>query len=190
MNGQVHSPYKQPVGARLARAALAEAYNDEGVQSAVCATVVKPSATGNIHVTISLSNTGDGCNVNDNDDTISASGEVQVEVRSTVGFEVLGSDGLWHSTPIVQRAHATLSNRSGDNNNNNSDAGGTLVLSGSPKGARAIRYLWYEAPCTQQPYRCAVYAAVPPLGSQSGEMEWLPLGPFFHSFEGTTREMF
>eukprot|EP01043_Picozoa_sp_COSAG02_P051933 COSAG02_NODE_5529_length_4252_cov_7.756080_3_plen_185_part_00 len=182
MNGQVHSPYKQPVGARLARAALAQAYNEGGVQSAVCATVLRPLATGNIAVTISLSNTAAGCNVDDdNASIISASGKVQVEVRTTVGFEVLGSDGLWHSTPIVKRAHATMGNRSSNHNSN--DAGGTLMLSGSPKGARAIRYLWYEAPCTQQPYRCAVYVAVSPLGSESGEMEWLPLGPFFHSFE-------
>jgi hypothetical protein len=180
MTAQVHSPYKQPVGARLARAALAEAYNERGVQSAVCAFVDKPSATGNIAVTISLSNTGGGCNVDD-DSPIGATGEVQVEVRSTVGFEVLGSDGLWHSTPIIRRPDVTVGSRSSNSSNDN---GGTLLLSGSPKGARAIRYLWYEAPCTQWPYRCAVYAAVSPLGSESGEMDWLPLGPFFNSFEG------
>lgn len=190
MSGQVHSPYKQPVGARLARAALAEAYDEGGVQSAVCVIVDTPSVTGNIAVTVSLSNTGCECDVDRDDNTSSTSiarGEVQVEVRSTVGFEVLGSDGLWHSTPIVQGPHITIGSR---DSNSSSDGGGTLVLSGSPKGARAIRYLWYEAPCTQQPYRCAVYAAVSPLGNKSGEMDWLPLGPFFHSFEGTTHEMF
>ena len=60
---------------------------------------------------------------------------------------------------------------------------GTVVLSGSPPGGRAIRYLWYEAPCTQQPYKCAVYAEVAALGPESGEMDWLPLGPFIQSFE-------
>ena len=170
----------------MARAALAEAYSERGVQSAVCATVDEPSAAGNIAVTLSLSNTGGGCNVDDGS-APGARGEVQVEVRSTVGFEVLGSDGLWHSAPIVRR-HDVFAGSSGSNSSNN-HGGGTLLLRGSPKGARAIRYLWYEAPCTQWPYRCAVYAAVSPLGSESGEMDWLPLGPFFHSFEGTHEKL-
>jgi hypothetical protein len=39
------------------------------------------------------------------------------------------------------------------------------------------------APCSQQPYKCAVYASVgAALGTESGEMEWLPLGPFYQSF--------
>ena len=167
MPEQVHSPYKQPVGARLARAALTEAYNEYGVRSTVCATVNDPSANGNIavHITVSLSNT-EGCDAANDGNAIDVASETRIDVRSAVGFEVLGSDGLWHSTPIIRRPARD----------------GIILLSGSPKGARAIRYLWYMAPCTQQPYQCAVYAAVASLGRESGEMEWLPLGPFYHSF--------
>ena len=140
------------------------------MRSTVCAAVNDPSATGNIvvHVTVSLSNTGGLGDVDNDGNAVDATSETRIDVRSAVGFEVLGSDGLWHSTPIVRRPARD----------------GAILLSGSPKGARAIRYLWYMAPCTQQPYQCAVYAAVAPLGRESGEMEWLPLGPFYHSFDG------
>ena len=50
--------------------------------------------------------------------------------------------------------------------------------------ASAIRYLWYASPCSpfkgqpQVPYKCPVYTDVTPLGSLTGEMDRLPLGPF------------
>jgi hypothetical protein len=158
-NGWVHSPYKQPVGARLARSALASAYGDAAVQSVVSASASQPSL-GSITITVSVSSTPHQRSGSYGMATPS------VDVRSSLGFEVL-ANGTWQSTPIVRHE------------------GNNVILGGCPHGARAIRYLWYMAPCTQQPYRCAIYVPVPPLGSQSGEMDWLPLGPFVQSFETT-----
>ena len=95
-----------------------------------------------------------------------AQAKLEVEVRSEKGFEVLGGDGAWHFTPIVH-----------------SDAGAaTLTLGGLPTGARAVRYLWYTAPCGMRPYGCPVYVRVAALGgAESGEREALPLGPFLQS---------
>ena len=55
---------------------------------------------------------------------------------------------------------------------------GTVTLGNVPAGATAVRYLWYSAPCTNRLFRCPIYAVVPALGSLSGELDALPLGPF------------
>ena len=34
--------------------------------------------------------------------------DVMLDVRSALGFEVLGADGRWHSTPIVLSPRQTL----------------------------------------------------------------------------------
>ena len=57
-NGWVHSPYKQPVGARLARAALVDAYGVSGVHAAVCATAqVMAEAANNASIPATHSST-------------------------------------------------------------------------------------------------------------------------------------
>jgi hypothetical protein len=148
-NGWIHSPYKQPVGSRLARAALAAAYGvSEHVP--VTATAAPPSAQGEIVVSVY---TG-------------TKGPASVDVRSELGFEVLGADNVWHSTPILESRTTKA----------------TITLSGAPAGARAIRFLWYTTPCSMDPFKCPVYVRVPALGSETGEREHLPLGPFVASF--------
>ena len=79
---------------------------------------------------------------------------------------LLLADGLWHSTPLT-------------------GSGADSVMMGpAPKGAKAVRYLWYSSPCSpyvgqpQVPYHCPVYTDATALGSLSGELDMLPLGPF------------
>lgn len=82
-----------------------------------------------------------------------------LEIRSKFGFEVLGSDNAWHTVAVTGSTTNT-------------------VTIGTVPGATAVRYLFSTAPCTSQPYSCAVYVSVTPLGSLSGEWDFLPLGPF------------
>eukprot|EP00035_Acanthoeca_spectabilis_P040094 m.67335 g.67335 ORF g.67335 m.67335 type:complete len:551 (-) comp9859_c0_seq1:1737-3389(-) len=82
-----------------------------------------------------------------------------VEIRSKFGFEVLGSDNAWHTVAVTGSTTST-------------------VTIGTVPGATAVRYLFSTAPCTSQPYSCAVYVSATPLGSLSGEWDFLPLGPF------------
>ena len=80
-SGSVHSPYKQPVGSRLARQALATEYaqaQPSPIASAVAA------AAGKITVTVGGLTGG-------------ASLEA-LPTSSVYGFEALGTDGIWHST--------------------------------------------------------------------------------------------
>ena len=88
-----------------------------------------------------------------------------------LGFEVLGADNLWHVTPISKVPE-----------------GGTSLLLGPPlpAGARAVRYLWRQAPCGNlQRFACPVYVRTPALGNASGEHEFLPLGPFIANLSST-----
>ena len=78
-----------------------------------------------------------------------------------LGFEVLGADELWHSTPIV------------------GSGADSVTVGPAPRGARAARYLFYASPCGLECYQCPVCAAVRPLGNLSGErQDFLPLAPF------------
>ena len=79
-----------------------------------------------------------------------------------LGFEVLGAD------PIVGSGADSV----------------TVGPAAAACKASAIRYLWYASPCSpfkgqpQVPYKCPIYTDVTPLGSLTGEMDRLPLGPF------------
>jgi hypothetical protein len=53
--------------------------------------------------------------------------------ENKLGFEVLGSDGSWHSTPITGKAADSVS------------------VGPAPAGAKAVRYLWYPSPCSPFP---------------------------------------
>jgi len=85
-----------------------------------------------------------------------------LQVRAKMGFEVFGGDKAWHAVPIV------------------SSTADSVTLEAF-KGATAVRYLWTDSPCTAQPYLCAVYAPVVPLGDLSGQLDFVPLGPFARS---------
>lgn len=139
-SGSVHSPYKQPAGARLARGALATAYAIPQPDP-----VVVSAATAGDSVTVTLGGLAGGT----------------IETRTALGFEVLGADKNWHVTPITGTSN------------------GTITIGSVPAGPSAIRYLWYSAPCgNAAPYQCPVYVKVQALGSLSGELDSLPLGPF------------
>ena len=149
-SGSIHSPYKQAAGSRLARGALATAYSTPQPYPTV-ASVALDSAGKSVKLAVGGGGSG-------------------VVIRQQFGFEILGSDSLWHVAVIDAKA----------------SAGDTVVFGPVPAGAKAVRYLWgtSSAPCgntdgpVQIPYNCAVNIKVPALGSLSGEFDTLPLGPF------------
>lgn len=47
-----------------------------------------------------------------------------------LGFEALGTDGLWHSTPVTGKT------------------ADSVMVGPAPAGAKAVRYLWYNSPCS------------------------------------------
>ena len=65
--------------------------------------------------------------------------------ENKLGFEALGTDGLWHSTPVTGKA------------------ADSVTVGPAPAGAKAVRYLWYSSPCSpykgqpQVPYHCPIY---------------------------------
>ena len=150
INGWVHSPFKQAVGARLARAALGAAYGKPQPSPSVLS--ARYVHTGDAHtMVVTLGGLGVP--------------PAELQVRDPLGFELL-SHGVWHSAPIRRADGATLL----------LDASNASAATGLPPAA--LRYLWYTTPCTMQPYSCPVYARVPPIaGGESGEMEYLPLAP-------------
>ena len=142
-SGSVHSPYKQPVGSRLARGGLAIGYGmTEYTENA---NPVAQSATlSGTSVTVTVAGTG-------------ASG--LTVTTGSKGFEVLDNT-TWKNAPIK------------------SATGNTVTIGPVPAGAKAVRYLWYGSPCGMIKYECPVTTKVEPLGTLSGQEEFLPLGPF------------
>jgi hypothetical protein len=70
-----------------------------------------------------------------------------------------------------------------DQNREMVDSTPSLSLHQEPDGGKtkasvplAIRYLWYDTPCTNYPYQCPIYTTAPPVGQLAAES--LPLGPF------------
>lgn len=141
-SGSVHSPYKQPVGSRLARQALATQY--EQPQPSPIATAVT-AAAGKVTVTVG---------------GLAGNSLEALATSSKFGFEALGADGLWHSTPVEAIGASTV------------------TLSGSPAGAKAVRYLWRSTPCGPLTFGCPIYLKVKALGALTGEHDYLPLAPF------------
>lgn len=82
-----------------------------------------------------------------------------VELRGRDGFEVYAYPN-WIAVPVSDSTKSTVS------------------VGPVPRNTTAIRYLWRTAPCGNFPYKCPVYAKVSPLGTLSGQMDVLPLGPF------------
>jgi len=90
-SGAIHSCFKQAVGARLARGALATAYGRTHLQSNAALGTARRSGDNEVVVSV-VGNVGGA-----------------LDVRSPLGFEVLvlhpgpgQNGGAWHSTPIVR----------------------------------------------------------------------------------------
>ena len=90
--------------------------------------------------------------------------------RAAAGFELLCKD-TWHSALVnaASIAGATI----------------TLPLPAGCVAPRAIRYIWYDTPCSNYPYMCPIYVTAPALGGLSGELDSLPLGPFILSISSS-----
>ena len=152
----VHSPFKQPVAARLARAALPLIYG------------MPVDSTGPVVDSVSLS-------ASTNEITVTVKNLVTkfgglAPLRSTRGFEV--SDGsVWHN--VEARLERGIDGGGGGGSGETS-----LVLSNVPKAAKKVRYAWYSNPCGEGCFECAVYGHVSPLGTLSGMESSLPLAPF------------
>lgn len=142
--GGVHSPFKQPVGSRLARSGLSVAYN---MKVDTVGPRVQDIHMQDNKIIITITNLGAGAGL---------------ELKNKTGFEVLGADGFWYNTPIT--AHSKNS----------------VTISAIPSNATKVRYLWYNNPCGLSCYECAVYTSTQPLGTLSGQLDFLPLAPFIH----------
>ena len=81
-SGSVHSPYKQPAGARLVRGALTTAYGRPPQPSPVWLSISKDGSS----VVVTLGGLAGG----------------KVETRAPLGFEILGSDQVhrWQHSPL------------------------------------------------------------------------------------------
>lgn len=108
-------------------------------------------------------------------------GGSEVRLHGTQGFEVLvpasehvpnpasaalrpapaASEMIWISVAIT--GHSTTS----------------VTVSGVPKSATKIRYNWWSNPCGEDCFKCGVYVTVTPIGTLSGELDFLPLPPYF-----------
>ena len=156
----VHSPFKQPAGARLARAALA-LLKDEGVAVDIAFPVATSATRSGSKLIVNVENVAQGI----------------LPLRSQQGFEVL-SDGIWVSVPPSATSKTTIT----------LDLAAALPAlkgtNGSGNGAATtLRYNWYSNPCGYYPFGCAVYVGVTPLGPLSGEEPFLPLPPFWLNVE-------
>jgi len=143
----VHSPFKQPTAARLARVALAEVYN------------VSVDTTGPLPGAVTRTADGKGLEV-----AIEAVGQGVAPLRSARGFEAL-VDNVWLSVPVTQATPRSV------------------IIPSVPRTATQLRYNWYDNPCGFDCFGCAVYVHVTPVGNWSGELDILPLPPFYVDLE-------
>eukprot|EP00039_Didymoeca_costata_P023904 m.8650 g.8650 ORF g.8650 m.8650 type:complete len:204 (-) comp3935_c0_seq1:5-616(-) len=147
----VHSPFKQPIGARLARAGLKMIYNVSIENVAPRLESITTTAEGFLLKFSNLYNTS-------------------LELHSTRGFELL-VNSTWCSTTINPKLSTSTM---------------VFVNSGTCGNAKRIRYNWYDNPCGMNCYQCAIYAKVAPLGDYTGELPFLPLGPFVADIKDAT----
>lgn len=145
----VHSPFKQPVAARLARACLHLVYRD---LVAVDTPGPRPGA-----LTRSTDNTSLLLEVVG----LSEGGEV-LPLRTSRGFEVSSNSWLSWWRPVPARRENSTHVRIGP----------------VPTKALSLRYNWYSNPCGEGEFGCAVYVSARPIGNLSGEEPFLPLPPF------------
>jgi hypothetical protein len=156
-SGSVHSPYKQPVGSRLARGGLAVGYGlTQYTEQAnpIATSAKKRGMITNANVVVTIAG------------VVPTAGGLTATIGSN-GFEVLNGT-TWTNAPIISFGRDVFPNPNA-----------TIVTIGPvPAHATAVRYLWYGSPCGMIKYECPVTAKVQALGSLSGQEEFLPLGPF------------
>ena len=152
----VHSPFKQPVAARLSRAALASVYGEEKVLTGPHATAA--ALKGGV-ITVAIAGVGqEGVSIRN--PTISP--------FNVSGFEVLrDSDSVWAGVQII--GHTT----------------DTVTLAYSGPTVSKLRYLWYSNPCGYRSFGCPVYVQVARLSDLSGFHDFLPLAPFILDLNST-----
>lgn len=149
-DGNVHTPFKQPAGSRLARAGLRVAY---GLSFDTSAPRVQSITRVQDSIVVKLFQLGTG----------------GLEIRNKTGFEVLVNDGgvsapgIWMNAPIT------------------SHSSDSITIGSIPGNTSQLRYEWYSNPCGMNTYECAIYTKVQPLGNLSGELDFLPLGPFIQA---------
>ena len=152
-SGSIHSPFKQPVGRRLARGGLAVAYGQK--QYHAVAPVVEGVALrgGTVEVTVG---------------GLGHSKQLVVNIGAR-GFEVLGNCSAgpslcWMSSPIAAAS------------------ADTVTLTRLPSSPQAVRFLWYIDAVGVHPFQAPIYARAPTLpGAPSCKYDGgdlLPLGPF------------
>ena len=153
--GGPHTPLKAVQGARLARGALRFAYG----RSAVATSPRFVAATRGAGETLTMSFESDAA--------------LELRNRSGFGFEVLvpGDGG-------VASAAASVGHSRWQNAPIAAVHGKTVTIETVPTTATRLRYLWYNSPCGATPYGCPVYTPAEPIGTESGEKTFLPLGPF------------
>ena len=157
-SGSIHSCYKQPAGARLARRALAVAYGRGGNLTAADPVATSATVGGGGSLTIAIAGVG------------AAGLDVKL---GAAGFEVLGNctSSLGHCKGGTCLCWTPC--------NITSAQAASVTVGGVPSAPVAVRYLYQQSPCgTNTPYQCPVYAKVESLGKLSGEDAQLPLGPF------------
>jgi sialate O-acetylesterase len=154
----VHSPFKQPTAARLARAGLALVYgvgdvamDTTGPLPGQITRVVDPG-NGLEQLILSVKNVGGGV----------------APLRSERGFEAFSCSDATHKKGTCHwvSAQATKANST------------AVWISGVPTNATKLRYNWYSNPCGMNCFGCAVYVNAKPIGGLSGEEDFLPLPPF------------
>lgn len=166
-SGSIHSPFKQPVGRRLARGGLAVAYEMASahvVDPVVSSVMLSPDEHS---LTVNVAGLGS---------------RGLVAVLGASAFEVLGHCDpqpaagtctqatclCWTSTPIVSATKTTV------------------TIGGLPASPQAVRYLWYISPYAidgklLRPFVAPVYAladSIPHAVEIPGGSDTLPLGPF------------
>ena len=149
----VHSPYKQPVGARLARAGLVHAYGESlDTASPYFSSVTKNGS----NAIVTFSDCG--------------SPGVVLPPSTTRGFEILvhnasRNESRWLSEPIVDHSQCTVT---------------VQDVYDETMSASRLRYNWYSNPCGYDCYGCAINVQVTPLLAEpiSGMNNFLPVPPF------------
>jgi len=166
-SGSIHSPFKQPVGRRLARGGLAVAYgmaSAHAVDPRVDSVELSPDKSSLVVNVGGLGSKGLVATIGA--DAFEVLGECQPQ--PVAGTCVGGACLCWMSTPI---ADATKS---------------TVTIHGLPTSPQAIRYLWYISPYAiggkeLRPFAAPIYAladSIPNAAPIPGGADTLPLGPF------------
>ena len=168
----IHSPYKQPVGRRFARAALATAYNQPKyhLDPTVKSVQLHGGGVGPKHILISVGGVGpNGLRVTDGAPGFQVLGQCDGEENSTM--KVGRMDMCW--TPVQIASHDST----------------TVTLTELPVQPEAVRYGWSAMPFGRGLYPKAsapIFVKPEPFpggaysGSYYGEMgnDWIPLRQF------------